>query len=581
MTSKSLLLIGCFFLFSNSLFAQWPPKGNTPSAAMQHFHLPGARFVPSTKRFNLVWADQLIPEGLFPKQLQFAAEHYVGTQKIWDYQAADFRTINPNFLVLIYHLAAGLNPLHNYDPPDPKTYSDSGFIGDVTPKGYDSEFKDYFIPWLAAHGITDSLLRREQMFQHYDNAIDSLHRVWHQDPAWLMNLRDTNWQNYCGDVCLDWMKGNTDDGCFFDVAVETNSFLYNPKQSDAPPYDFDWWIAPHGPAADRGEFSLWQNETYLQCYKKIYKRFHSDTLDYLVIPNTDQMVTTVYDPVWTDGDTTGETIDGAMMEDFGTYRGQDMWLTLERGLRHLTGRGKILIAQFSGVDSAERLRRTAMYMLIKNENTFLNILNSNVVEWYPEYEIDLGEQSSLPRTLDSLRIAGSDWHSVWARDYAWGKVYCNTSDAAITIDLPSVGTWAKITTSGGGTVDNSGTRKPQKIILTAVSGKLTIPASGGVILQRTDINAVRNSETSLLSLNIYPNPVRNSATIRLVNEKDGVASISVINILGEEIKRIFSGQLNAGEHTFNWNVQNIPAGSYTCVVTTPSGIRTSSLILIK
>jgi len=43
-----------------------------------------------------------------------------------------------------------------------------------------------------------------------------------------------------GDICLDWMKGNADDGCFFDVAVETNSFLYHPKLSDAAPVNFDW-----------------------------------------------------------------------------------------------------------------------------------------------------------------------------------------------------------------------------------------------------------------------------------------------------------------------------------------------------
>src|SRR5439155_20716757 len=134
---------------------------------------------------------------------------------------------------------------------------------------------------------------------------------------------------------LDWMRGNSNEGCFFDVAVETNSSLYNPKLSDPSPANFDWWAPPHGPAGeaaqtkDRSAFASWMNRRYLGCYQEIYKRFHSDSVDYLVLPNTDQMVTTVYDLAWTDGDANGETIDGAMMEGFGNYQGQDMWLTLE------------------------------------------------------------------------------------------------------------------------------------------------------------------------------------------------------------------------------------------------------------
>ena len=72
------------------------------------------------------------------------------------------------------------------------------------------------------------------------------------------------------------------------------------------------------------------------------------------------MVTTVYDPTWTDGNASGETIDGAMMESFGGYRGQDMWLSMERCIRHITGRGKILIAQFYDATEVERLRQTEL-----------------------------------------------------------------------------------------------------------------------------------------------------------------------------------------------------------------------------
>src|SRR5204862_2733180 len=136
------------------------------------------------------------------------------------------------------------------------------------------------------------------------------------------------------------------------------------------------------------------NARYSGYYQPLYSRFHSALVDYLVMPNVDQMVTGWYDPTWLDG-SGGETIDGAMMESFGNYTGPDMYLTLERGLRHITGRGKILIAQYYTNTLAERYRRTGMYMLIKNENSFINLTDGNV-DWFPEYEIDLGDQSVVP-----------------------------------------------------------------------------------------------------------------------------------------------------------------------------------------
>src|SRR5438874_9080150 len=63
--------------------AQWPPEKAVPSPIMQSMHLPGGRFVPSTKRWNMVWADQLVPDNIKPARLKFAAEHFVATQEIW------------------------------------------------------------------------------------------------------------------------------------------------------------------------------------------------------------------------------------------------------------------------------------------------------------------------------------------------------------------------------------------------------------------------------------------------------------------------------------------------------------------
>lgn len=578
------LLIGLSLLFTAStLQAQWPPEPTRPAPIMQTLHLDSGRFVPSTRRWNLVWADQIIPNKITPARFRFAAEHYVATQKIWSNQAAQFRAINPNFLVIAYHLAAGLNPHSNSDCPDPKSNS-SGIIGSVAPKGYVSEYATCFEPWLAASSIAELSARYEAMFQHYDQT-DSAHRVWHQDPAWLMNISNSDYQQYIGDVTLDWMRGNANEGCFFDVAVETNSSLYNPKASDPSPVNFDWWAPPHAPAgesqlADRSAFASWMNQRYLACYQNVYKRFHTGDTNYLVIPNTDQMVTTVYDPTWTDGNASGETIDGAMMEGFGSYRGSDMWLTLDRAVRHLTGRGKILIAQFYNVDSTERLRRTAMYMLVKNENSFLNILNADGVEWYPEYEIDLGDQSGLPSKLDSLRISGSASQSVWSRDYARGRVLCNTSDAAMDVDVPAVGQWAQVVTHGGGRVADDGTTQPQSITYLTVAGHITIPPSAGVILARRDApSEVGDRASAPFNVSISPGASPSAVQLHLTLATETDVQIFVVNLLGQQIATISSGQMSAGEHVFNWFGGT--SGVYECIVRASGQIRVLSFAVAK
>jgi hypothetical protein len=67
------------------------------------------------------------------------------------------------------------------------------------------------------------------------------------------------------------------------------------------------------------------------------------------------------------------------------------------------------------------------------------------------------------------------------------------------------------------------------------------------------------------SVQNYPNPFSQSTTISFTSES-GYAEISVVNLLGEEVARIFSGELAAGNHTFTWNAgENLP-GMYECVI---------------
>lgn len=557
------LLYFCFdSLFAPSLVAQvhaWPPGGILPAPVTAGMKLPSNRFVPSTKKYNLIWADQLY--GQSAGRIEFIAKNYAATQKIWNYQAADYRVYNPNFIVTIYHLANGINPGQNDDCPDPKSQTGSGFIGVVAPDGYVSEWQNHFLPWLNKESIAMGGNAYEQMFQHF-TSVDKANRVWHRDPYWVMNLENSDWRKYVSEISLNWMKGNQDEGCFFDVSVETlASSLFHPESGDPAPYHFPWHLLPYGPfgysISSLNDFSNWMNNQYLKYYQFIYKQFHTPAMDYLVLPNVDQMATGWYDPVWMEGSVDGETIDGAMMESFGNYTESDMYLSLERCVRHITGRGKILIAQFYNNSPEERYRRIGMYMLVKNENSFVNIASGDV-SWYPEYEISLGDQSPVPDNLQSLRVAGSGDASLFKRDYQYGMVLCNTSSVPMSYSLTG-NNWYKITASGGGSVDEQGMISNQSLGYESVGTTVAVPASDCLILTNNRPASIDDVQALAAGCTVYPQPVQDNFVINIPGDLYGDYEWSIYNSSGILIRR---GTIRSHTNRIEISIAHFTNGMY-------------------
>jgi hypothetical protein len=67
-------------------------------------------------------------------------------------------------------------------------------------------------------------------------------------------------------------------------------------------------------------------------------------------------------------------------------------------------------------------------------------------------------------------------------------------------------------------------------------------------------------------LTTYPNPFTQSTTITFTTPESGAATVTIVNILGTAVARIFSGELSAGEHSFIWDATSLPPGMYECIV---------------
>jgi ligand-binding sensor domain-containing protein len=78
----------------------------------------------------------------------------------------------------------------------------------------------------------------------------------------------------------------------------------------------------------------------------------------------------------------------------------------------------------------------------------------------------------------------------------------------------------------------------------------------------------------------YPNPFTQSTKISFISD-GGYASVSIVNLLGQEVAQLSSGELPRGEHSFTWNSTGLPAGTYTCVVRSSGGVERLPLMLIR
>ncbi len=64
----------------------------------------------------------------------------------------------------------------------------------------------------------------------------------------------------------------------------------------------------------------------------------------------------------------------------------------------------------------------------------------------------------------------------------------------------------------------------------------------------------------------YPNPLTQSTTINFTSPESGAAEITIVNLLGAEVARIYSGEMDAGTHSFTWNASALPPGTYWCEI---------------
>ena len=89
------------------------------------------------------------------------------------------------------------------------------------------------------------------------------------------------------------------------------------------------------------------------------------------------------------------------------------------------------------------------YLLLKGDQTYLNIDYGGGVQYYPEYQLNLGTATTpLPSDVSSYL-----WDGVYRRDFQNGFVLVNPGSTTYTLNLG--GNYQQVQGHGGGTMTDS------------------------------------------------------------------------------------------------------------------------------
>jgi aryl-phospho-beta-D-glucosidase BglC (GH1 family) len=97
----------------------------------------------------------------------------------------------------------------------------------------------------------------------------------------------------------------------------------------------------------------------------------------------------------------------------------------------------------------------------------------------------------------------------------------------------------------------------------------------------TDVPAPENTPLHFQLSNNYPNPFNPVTTIPFQIQQRSYVTLKIYDLLGREVATIFSGELNAGNYTQQWNAEGFSSGVYFYRLTANNFSSMKKLVLLK
>ena len=352
-----------------------------------------------------VLTDQL-PNAMTEAQARFAATHFVGSQKLTADISSRLRAVNPNFIVLHYRLAMWQSAV-NYIL-DGRTWSND--LPEV------NRHEDWF--WHNPQG--------QRVASSSDGKL-------------LMNVANPGFREYWRDSIAAQVAAGDYDAVFLDSA--SPALLQG--EARMPP---DPRLSGTGVLTNR--LPELGNRTWIEAWQDWIADLDAALAAKGVplIPNVGPLITT-----WDNTDYSLTA--GAFSESFlDPAFAETDWRDAINKTLDFVRKDRILILQNylkTPDDVARRKYLLANYLLVKGARTYLSYFAAGPLEWYPEWDIQIGQPLSSAATIDELARDG-----VYRRDFTAGTVLVNPSPKAVRVALDR--NFRQVNFTGGGALGPTG-----------------------------------------------------------------------------------------------------------------------------
>jgi hypothetical protein len=285
------------------------------------------------------------------------------------------------------------------------------------------------------------------------------------DGKLLMNIGDGGFASYWKSSILAQIVAGDYDGLFADSAAP--DLLQWEAQSPAEP-------RLTGTGARDTAIAELGGQTYIQAWQSFMTDFNAALAAQGVplIPNTGSFTTS-----W---DTTDYSLTaGVFVEGFAdpSFAPAD-WQRSMNQILALAAEHKIVIAQNYLADPsnvAVRLYYIGNYLLIRGDRSYLDYFAGGPLEWYPEWDVDLGAPLKTGATIAELAVGGA-----YEREFESGWAAVNPTASAVTLTFPSSA--RLVMPQGGGAIGASGA-EPGSLTYGSAASVTLQPATAAIVLK--------------------------------------------------------------------------------------------------
>ncbi len=115
-----------------------------------------------------------------------------------------------------------------------------------------------------------------------------------------------------------------------------------------------------------------------------------------------------------------------------------------------------------------------------------------------------------------------------------------------------------------------------------------LPAHGNSVLYVDALNydtyittGINDKADITTNFSLYPRAGNGHLQVRFETANTDFTTIKVYDLAAREIKGLYSGELNSGMQSFNFNLTDVPNGNYLFVVATDKGYRVEKFSVVK